>query len=163
MIFIFWMLSFKPTFSLSSFTFIERLFNSSSLSAIRVVSSAYLRLLIFLLAILWAACILKLRAVFLCCWRICVVYIALELVGPWVVLDFSVGWRRLMSSCRLMFPGVRSSLVFSGFGLKPTASGFQSYSYIRLKTSPSILYFQIVPWSGLYFSRSIGPFLCSHC
>ena len=46
MIFIFWMLSFKPTFSLSSFTF-KRLF-SSSLSAIRVVSSAYLRLLIFL-------------------------------------------------------------------------------------------------------------------
>ena len=46
MIFIFWMLSFKPTFSLSSFTFIKRLFSSSSLSAIRVVSSAYLRLLI---------------------------------------------------------------------------------------------------------------------
>jgi len=34
------------------FTFIKRLFSSSSLSAIRVVSSAYLRLLIFLLAIL---------------------------------------------------------------------------------------------------------------
>ena len=29
-----------------------------------------------------------------------------------------------MSSCRLMFPGVRSSLVFSGFGLKPPASAF---------------------------------------
>ena len=52
MIFIFWMLSFKPTFSLSSFTFIKRLFSSSSRSAIRVVSSAYLRLLIFPLAIL---------------------------------------------------------------------------------------------------------------
>ena len=51
-----WMLSFKPTFSLSSFTFIKRLFSSSSLSAIRVVSSAYLRLLIFLLAILIPAC-----------------------------------------------------------------------------------------------------------
>ena len=51
MIFIFQMLSFKPTFSLSSFTFIKRLFSSSSLSAIRVVSSAYLRLLIFLPAI----------------------------------------------------------------------------------------------------------------
>ena len=51
MIFVFWMLSFKPTFSLSSFTFIKRLFGSS-LSAIRVVSSAYLRLLIFLPAIL---------------------------------------------------------------------------------------------------------------
>ena len=44
MILIFWMLSFKPTFSLSSFIF-NRLFSSSSLSAIRVVSSAYLRLL----------------------------------------------------------------------------------------------------------------------
>ena len=35
MIFIFWMLSFKPTYSLSSLTFIKRLFSSSSLSAIR--------------------------------------------------------------------------------------------------------------------------------
>ena len=41
-----------------------------------------------------------------------------------------------MTSCRLMFPGVRSSLVFSGFGLKPPASGFQSYFYSSLKTSP---------------------------
>ena len=56
MILVFWMLSFKPTFSLSFFTFIKRLFNSSSLSAIRVVSSAYLRLLIFLPAILIPAC-----------------------------------------------------------------------------------------------------------
>ena len=52
LILVFWMLSFKPTFLLSSFTFIKRLFSSSSLSAIRVVSSAYLRLLIFLPAIL---------------------------------------------------------------------------------------------------------------
>ena len=56
MILVFWMLSFKPTFSLSSFTFIKRLFSSSSLSAIRVLSSEYLRLLIFLLAILIPAC-----------------------------------------------------------------------------------------------------------
>ena len=27
----------------------------------------------------------------LCCWRICIVCLALELVGPWVVLGFSVG------------------------------------------------------------------------
>ena len=33
MIFVFWMLSFKPAFSLSSFTFIKRLFSPSSLSA----------------------------------------------------------------------------------------------------------------------------------
>ena len=52
MILVFWMLSFKPAFPLSSFTLIKRLFSSSSLSAIRLVSSAYLRLLLFLLAIL---------------------------------------------------------------------------------------------------------------
>ena len=52
MILVFLMLSFKPAFSLSSFTFINKHTSSSSLSAIRVVSSAYLRLLIFLLAIL---------------------------------------------------------------------------------------------------------------
>ena len=51
-IFLFWMVSFQPAFSLSSFTFIKRLFSFSSLSAIRVASSAYLRLLIFLTAIL---------------------------------------------------------------------------------------------------------------
>ena len=43
-----------------------------------------------------------------------------------------------MSSYQLMLPGVMSSLVFSGFELKPPASGFQSYSYSSLKTSPSL-------------------------
>ena len=38
----FLMLSFKPVLLLSSFTFIRRFFSSSSLSAIRVVSSPYL-------------------------------------------------------------------------------------------------------------------------
>ena len=52
----FWMLSFKPDLSLSSFTFIKRLFSFSLLSAIRVVSSAYLRLLIFLPEILIPVC-----------------------------------------------------------------------------------------------------------
>ena len=51
-IFVFQMLSFKPAFSLSYFAFIKRLLSSSSLSAIRVMSSAYLRKLIFLPAIL---------------------------------------------------------------------------------------------------------------
>ena len=46
-ILVFLMLSFKPVFSLSSFTLIKRLFRSS-LSAVIVVSSTYLRLLIFL-------------------------------------------------------------------------------------------------------------------
>ena len=29
--------------------------------------------------------------------------------------------------------------------------------------SVGLVQFQIVPRSGLYFSRSIGPFLCSRC
>ena len=52
-ILVFWMLSFKPAFSLSSFTFIKRL---SSLSAIQVVSSACLGLVIFLPELLIPAC-----------------------------------------------------------------------------------------------------------
>ena len=56
MILVFWMLSFKPTFSLAPFTFIKRLFRSSLLSVIRVVSSVNLRLLIFLQTILLLAC-----------------------------------------------------------------------------------------------------------
>ena len=47
----FWMLSFKPAFLLSSFTFIKRLY-SSSLAFCNKVSPAYLRLLMFLPEIL---------------------------------------------------------------------------------------------------------------
>ena len=56
MMLVFWKLSFKPTYSLSSFIFIKRLFSSSLLSTMRVVLSAHLRLLIFLPAILIPAC-----------------------------------------------------------------------------------------------------------
>ena len=75
-------LNFKPTFSLSSFPFIKRLFSSSSLSAIRVVSSAYLRLLIFLPAILIPACVSSSLA-------FCMMYYAYKLnkqgdnIQPW--------------------------------------------------------------------------------
>ena len=43
-----------------------------------------------------------------------------------------------MRSYRLMFPGVRCSMMFSEIGLKAPASDFQSYFYSSLKTSPSI-------------------------
>ena len=52
---VFWLLSFNPLFH-SPLSLSSGGFSSSSLSAIRVVSSAYLRLLIFLLAILIPAC-----------------------------------------------------------------------------------------------------------
>ena len=63
--------------------------------------------------------------------------LALKLVGSLVELGFSVDMEVMSSYC-LMFPGVRSSLMFSGFGVKPSASGFQSYSYSSLKNSLSI-------------------------
>ena len=49
---VFWKFSFKPAFSRSSFIFIKRLLSYFLLSAIREVSSAYLRLLIFLPSVL---------------------------------------------------------------------------------------------------------------
>ena len=52
----FFNVGFQPAFSLSSFTLIKILFSSSLFSAIRVVSSAYLKLLIFLPEILIPAC-----------------------------------------------------------------------------------------------------------
>ena len=55
-ILVFWMLDFKSAFPCSPFTLIKKLFCSSLLSAIRMISSAYLRLLIFLWAILIPAC-----------------------------------------------------------------------------------------------------------
>ena len=55
--------------------------------------------------------------------------------GDWFQCRYGGFW---MIAYYLMFPVVRSSLVFSGFGLKPPASGFQSYSSSSLKTSPTI-------------------------
>ena len=50
------MVSLKSAISLSSFI-LKRLFSSSSISVMRMVSSAYLRLLIFLPAVLIPACV----------------------------------------------------------------------------------------------------------
>ena len=55
--------------------------------------------------------------------------------GAWFECRYGGFW---MSSYQLMFPGVRHSLVFSGFGLQSPSSGFQFYSYSNLKPSPSI-------------------------
>ena len=51
-----WLEDTEESFSLFSFTFIKRLFSSSTHFVISVMSSAHLRLLIFLPAILISAC-----------------------------------------------------------------------------------------------------------
>ena len=63
--------------------------------------------------------------------------LALELVGSWVELGFSV----CRLSNELLSVNVLRIQEFSGvskFWINPPVSGFQSYSYISLKTSPSI-------------------------
>ena len=62
--------------------------------------------------------------------------LALELVGPCVVLGFSVGIEAFDELLSINVP-CRSSLE-SEFGLRPPASSYQSYFYSSLKTSPSI-------------------------
>ena len=52
MILVFLMFSLKPALSLSSFNLIKRPFSSYLLSVIRVVSSTYVRLLMFFLPVL---------------------------------------------------------------------------------------------------------------
>ena len=47
--------------------------------------------------------------------------------GAWFQCRYGGFW---MSSCRLMFPGVRSFLVFSSFGFKPPTSACLWFSLI---------------------------------
>ena len=66
------------------------------------------------------------------------VCLALELVGPWVMLGFNVG---MEAFDELLSINVPWSQEFSGvlrIWIKPPASGFRSYSYSSLKTSPYI-------------------------
>ena len=74
--------SFKLAFSLSSFTVIKRLFSSSLLSAIRVVSSTYLRLLMLLLPVLILACNSSSLAVLMMC--------SASRLNKWVTADSPV-------------------------------------------------------------------------
>ena len=58
-----------------------------------------------------AACILMPKVMFLCCWRISLVCLALELVGSWVDFAFSVGMEALYE---LLLINVPWSQEFSG-------------------------------------------------
>ena len=113
-------LSFKPTFSLSSFTFIKRLFSSSSLSAIRAVSSAYLRLLRFPLAILILAYVSS-RPAFLMMFSAYKLNKQGDNIQPWRT-PFPV-WNQSVGPCPVLtaaswpaerFPRSRSGGLFRG-------------------------------------------------
>ena len=99
MISVFWMLNFKPAFSLSFITIIKRFFSSSSVFAIRVLPSAYLRLLLFLPTILILACALSSPA-------FCKMYSAYEFykqgdnVQPWCT-PFPI-WNQSIVQCPVL-------------------------------------------------------------
>ena len=80
----------------SPFTFIKRLFSSSSLCAIRMVSSAYLRLLIFLPAILIPACASS-NQVFLCMYSACKLNKQGDNIQPWLT-PFPI-WKQPIVPC----------------------------------------------------------------
>ena len=125
MILAFWMLNFKPAFSLSSFTFNKRPFKFYSLSAIWVVSSAYLRLLIFLLVILIPTCDSSILA-------FCMMYSAYKLnnqgdsIQPWHI-SFLI-WNQSVIPCPVL-----------------TIASWPAYRFLRRQ----------VRWSGIPISSEI--------
>ena len=133
MMFVFWMLSFKPAFSLSSFTLIEKLFSSSSLSAIRVVSSAYLRLWIFFPAILIPTCDSSSPAFHM-------MYSAYKLNKR----DDNIQPRHTP------FPILNQSIIPC---LIPTVASWPAYRFLRRQ----------VRWSGIPISLRISPVCCDLC
>ena len=134
---LFWMLSFKPTFSVSSFTFNKRLFSSSYLSAIRFMSCAYLRLLIFLifLVAIWTSACASLSLAFR------IMYFAYKLnkqgdnIQPWCSPFFI--WNQLLFCVWFFLTCIQSSQEagqvvwyshllknFPQFSVIPTLKGF---------------------------------------
>ena len=123
---------FKPDGSLSYFTFIKRFFSSSLLSAIRLVSSAYLRLLIFLPEILIPACASS-SPVFL------MMYSAYKLnkqddnIQP-LCIPFPI-WNQSVFTCSVL-----------------TVSSWPAYRLLRRQ----------VMWSGIPISKNFPQFLVIH-
>ena len=125
MILVFWMFSFKATFLLSSFIFIKRLFSFSSLSAIRVVSSECLRLLIFLLAILIRACASSSQT-FLMMYSACKLNTQGDNIQPWCI-PFPI-WNQSVVSCPVL-----------------TVASWPAYRFLRRQ----------IKWSGIPISLRV--------
>ena len=148
------MLSFKTTFWLSSFTFIKRLFSSSLLSAIRMVSSAYLRLLIFLLAILIPVCALS-SLVFLMMYSACKLNKYGDNIQPW-----RTPFPYLEPVCCSM-----SSSNYCFLTCIQTSQGAGQavwYSHL-LKNCPQFVVIHTVKWFGIVNKADIYVFLELSC
>ena len=150
-ILVFWMLSLKPTFSPFSFTFTKRLFSSSSLSAIRVVSSAYLGLLIFVLAILIPACA-SYSPVFL------MMYSAYELNKQYTALTYSFSY--LEPDCCSMSSS--NCCFLTCLQISQEAGQVVWYSHL-LKNFPQFVVIHPVKGFGIVNKAEIDVFLELSC
>ena len=126
------MLSFEPTFSLSSYILIKKLFSSSSLSAIRVVSSAYLRLLIFFPAILIPACASSTPA-FLSMYSACKLKNQGDNIQLWCT-PFPI-WNQSIVPCPVL-----------------TVASWPAYRFLKRQ----------VRWSGIPISQNFPQFIVIH-
>ena len=123
---------FKPDVSLSSFIFIKRLFSFSSHTAMRVVTSAYLRLLIFLPANVIPACASS-------GWPFCMMYSAYSLnkqggnIQP-LCTPFLI-WNQSVVPCSVL-----------------TVASWPAYRYLRMQ----------VRCSGIPISVSFPQFVVIH-
>ena len=130
------MLKFRTTFSLFSFTLIKRLFSSSSLSAIMVVSIAYLRLLILLPAILipaWDSSSLAIH----------MMYSAYKLNKQGVNTQ----------PCHTPFPILNQSIVLC---LDLTVASWPSYRFYRRQVRWSAIFNSLRIFYSLLWSRVKG-------
>ena len=156
---------------LSSFT-LKRLLSSSSLSAVRLASSAYMRLLIFLPAVLIPTCAS-------CSLAFCMMYSAYELnkqgdsIQPWRT-PFPI-WNRSVVPCLVLtvasWPGYRflrrqvvwySHLLksFPQFVVIYTVKGFGVVNKAEVHVFPGILlFFSMIQWVSAIWSLVPLPFL----
>ena len=146
------MLSFKPTFSLSSYTFIKRLF-SSSFSAIRVVSSAYLRLLVFLLAILIPTCASSSPA-FL------IIHSAYKLISRVTIYSLDVLLSNLQSVCCSMSSS--NCCFLTCIQISQEASQVVWYSHL-FQNFPPFIVIHTVKGFGIVNKAEIDVFLEISC
>ena len=136
----------------SPFTFIKRLLIYSSLSALRVVSSAYLRLLIFLLAVLIPACVSSSPAFLM----MCSVY-KLNKQGDNIITTKLTNYVHVSCfKCKLVISSVYSNLSTKFPVVKPDYLGcsaslcspqsniFSYLDYFYLLFPPS--HYQGLPW-----------------
>ena len=149
MILVYWMLSFKPTILLS-LTF-KRLFSSSLLFAIRVVSSAYLRLLLFLLAVLIPACASSSPT-------FCRMYSAYNIVSRVTALTYSSSY--LDTVCCSMSSS--NCCFLTCIQISQEAGKVVWYSHL-FKSFPQFVVIHTVEGFGVVNKAEIGVFLELSC